>query len=387
MASSGSPKVHPLIDRLAAYSWRLLVIAAVLAGLLWLLGYLWVVLLPLVLATFLSRILIVPNRWLRARRWPPALAASVTLIGFLLALATILGLIGVAIGQQWDQIGPTVTETIDDIEDWVVEDGPGNFTHADIQDARDDAREWIGEWLRSSGSTVASGVVVAFEVLVGIILGLVITFFALKDGTRFGAWLIGWLPAERRAHVEKLGDTAWLTLGGYLRGAALLGLLEGVVIGGTVALVGAKLAVPVAVITFIFAFIPFAGAIIAGAIAVLVTLGTSGFAGAVIVLVVAILVQQLDNDLLAPVIYGKNLELHPVVILLALTGGGAAFGVAGVFLAVPITAIVINVITTHRRLVRGDSEDSDDGDPPAEEDTADSDGGPDPSPPVGADPP
>jgi predicted PurR-regulated permease PerM len=341
--------VHPVVERLAAYAWRLLVIVAVLAGFVWLLGKLWVVFLPLVLATFLTRVLIGPCTWLRGHSWPPALAAISVLLGFLILLGTASGLVGLAVGQQTDQIGPTVSQSIDDIENWLVEDGPGDFTHADIQKARDDARDWFRDWFRSSGSALASGVVVAFEVLVGIVLGMIITFFALKDGGRFADWIVSLLPVHRREDTRRLARTAWTTLGGYLRGAAILGLVEGVIIGGTVALVGGQLAVPVAVITFMMAFVPFAGAIFAGAIAVLVTLSTGGTGGALIVLAVAIIVQQFDNDLLAPVIYGKQLDLHPVVILLAITAGGAGFGLAGAFLAVPVTAVVINVVAEYRR--------------------------------------
>lgn len=363
MPGDRTTRVHPLVDRLAAYSWRLIVIAAVLAGIVWVIGELWVVFLPLALATFLCRVLLAPTNWLRGHSWPPALAAASVLLGFLILVGVAIGLVGVAVGQQTDQIGPTVSQSIDDIENWLIEDGPGDLTHADVQNARDDAGEWIRDWFESSGSAVASGVVVAFEVLVGVLLGLIITFFALKDGRRFTAWVLALLPAERRGHAERLAGAAWKTIGGYLRGAAMLGVLEGVIIGATVALVGAPLAAPVGVIVFLCAFIPFAGAIFAGAIAVLVTLSTAGTAAALIVLVVAVIVQQFDNDLLAPIIYGKELDLHPVVILLAITAGGAAFGLAGAFLAVPITAVVINMVAEYRRIGTSTDAVADDADP------------------------
>ena len=101
-------------------------------------------------------------------------------------------------------------------------------------------------------------------------------------------------------------------------------------------------------ITFFAAFIPFAGAVVAGAIAVLVTLVTGGLDGALIVLVVAIVLQQLDNDLLAPFIYGKGLELHPLVVLFALAGGSALMGPVGALFAVPVSAVTINVIAEAR---------------------------------------
>lgn len=139
---------------------------------------------------------------------------------------------------------------------------------------------------------------------------------------------------------------AWETVGGYLRGAALLGFVEGVAMGITLALVGAKLAAPVALVTFITAFVPFVGAIVSGVVAVLVALATGGVDAAAVVAAVAavtVVIQQFDNDLLAPLVYGRALNLHPVVVLLAITAGGALFGLAGSILAVPVTAVVVNV--------------------------------------------
>src|SRR5690606_29766229 len=169
------------------------------------------------------------------------------------------------------------------------------------------------------------------------------TFFLLKDGPRLQRFVLDRTPPERRDLVRRLATRAWNTLGAYLRGAALLGLLEGVIIGVTMTVLGAELAVPVAVLTFAAAFVPFVGAIVAGVVAVLVTLTTSGFGAALVVAGVALVVQQLDNDLLAPFIYGKALSLHPLVILASVVGGGALFGFGGTVLAVPVTAVIVSV--------------------------------------------
>lgn len=352
MSEHRSAPVNPVVERLAAYAWRLAIIAVVGVAILWLLGAVWIAVLPVVVALFLTRILIGPTNWLRARRFPPALASATVLLGFLLLVVAALGLVGYSVGKQSTSIGPAVTEALDDIEDWLVTDGPGELTRSDIQDVRDGVSRAAENWVRDSGGTLVSGAVVAFQVVMGIVLGLIITFFALKDGDRFLTWLLSQLPEQRRRRSRRLAAKAWATLGGYLRGAALLGLIEGVVIGVTIALVGAQLAAPIGLITFLLAFVPFAGAIIAGAVAVLVALSTAGPGAAVIVLVVTVVVQQLDGDLLAPVIYGRQLELHPVIVLLTITAGASLFGVAGAFLAVPVTAIVVNVVAEDRRAER-----------------------------------
>lgn len=344
--------VNPVIDRLAAYSWRLLVIAAALAGALWLAGQIWVAFVPLVVTLFLTRILALPVAWLRRKRVPATLAAAMALVGFLLVLGGVLTGIGIAAANEFSDLGPTVGRAVDDLERWLVEDSPFEVDRADIDRFRREGSQRIGDALRASGGAVASGAAVAAEVTLALVLGLIVTFFALKDGDRFLHWARHQLPEDRRELAARLAAQAWRTLGGYLRGAALLGLVEGIAISVTLTLVGAELAIPMALVTFLAAFVPVVGAIVAGVLAVLVALATAGGTAAIVVAVVALVVQQLDNDVLAPVVYGRALELHPVVILLAILAGGSAFGLVGSFLAVPVVAVVVNVAAEARRYRR-----------------------------------
>src|SRR5688572_5171421 len=148
--------VHPAIDRLAAYSWRLLVIAAALAAALWLAGQIWLAFVPLVVTLFLTRILAVPAAWLR-RRLPATLAAAAALIGFLFLLGGVLAGIGVAAANEFSDLGPTVSRAVDDLERWLVEDSPFDIEAADIERYRRDASQRIGTALRASGGAVAAG--------------------------------------------------------------------------------------------------------------------------------------------------------------------------------------------------------------------------------------
>src|SRR5688572_20592707 len=343
--------VHPAIDRLAAYSWRLLVIAAALAAALWLAAQIWVAFVPLVVTLFLTRILSVPAAWLR-RRLPATVAAAVALIGFLLLLGGVLTGIGVAAANEFSDLGPTVSRAVDDLERWLVEDSPFDIEAADIERYRREASQRIGTALRASGGAVAAGAAVAAEVTLALVLGLIVTFFALKDGDRFLVWARQQLPEPRRELATRLAAQAWRTLGGYLRGAALLGLVEGIAIAVALTLVWSELAIPLALVTFLAAFVPGFGAIVAGVLAVLVALATAGGTAALVVAGVAFVVQQLDNDVLAPVVYGRALELHPVIILLAILAGGSAFGLPGSFLAVPVVAVAVNVGAEARRYHR-----------------------------------
>lgn len=335
-------RVNPMVERLAAYGWRLLVVAAVAVGLLWLLGQLWVPVMALTVALFLARVLDAPARWLRGRGLPRSAAALCSLVALLGLIGLSVWLIVPAVAEEFSTLGSTISQGLDNVEEWLVTDAPGHISQADIDKTRHDFGEAAGNALRSSGGTIVSGTVVAAELLTGLVLALVTTFFVMKDGPRFQSWVLDRLPEGRREPVRRMGASAWQTIGGYLRGSATLGALEGTIIAVTMAIVGAPLAIPVGVLTFAAAFIPMVGAVIAGVVAVLVTLATAGFGAAVIVAIVALLVQQFDNDLLSPLVFGRTLQLHPLVVLFSIVAGGALFGFAGTVLAVPVTAVVMN---------------------------------------------
>ena len=342
------PRVHPVVAQAAAYAWRLIAIGIVGWALLKLVTVLWVLLLAGAVAVLLARALDPVANMFRRRGLPPALVAAVTLVGFLVVLAGIIALLAPAIVDEFSDLGPTLEDAVDDVEDWLVNDSPFDVSRQDIEDFRQEGSDRFSDSIAAQSGTVVSGTVVAFEVITGLVLALITTFFILKDGDRFARWVLTFVPDGRHDLATRLAARSWQTLGGYLRGSATLGVIEGAIIGLTVWLVGGNLAVPVAVITFFAAFLPFAGAVFAGAVAVLVTLVTAGFGKALIVLVVAVLVQQFDNDLLAPIVFGKNLELHPLVVLAAIVGGSTLFGAFGAILAVPLTAMTINAIAEWR---------------------------------------
>jgi predicted PurR-regulated permease PerM len=332
-----------VVERLAAYAWRLLVLAAVLIAFLWLLGQLWVLLVAVVIGTLLTRALDPVNRWLRAHGVKPGLAALLSLVLFLGVLVLAGWVIIPSVADEFESLGPTLTEAVDDVEEWLVQDAPVDVSQRDVDRFRENIGDAISNALSTSGGSVVSGALVALEVFTGLLLSLVATFFLLKDGPDGQRWILDRAPVHRHDIIRRMAQRAWETIGGYLRGSGLLGVVEALIIGGTMAVAGAELVAPVMVLTLAAAFVPMVGAVVAGIVAVLVTLATAGFTAALIVGGVAIVVQQLDNDLLAPVIFGKALSLHPLIILFAVVGGGALFGFAGTVLAVPVTAVIVNV--------------------------------------------
>ena len=339
------PRIHPLVDRLGAYSWRLIGIGVVVLAGVWLLGRMRTAAAPLVIAVLLTRALAPISNWLRRHRWRPGLAAVGAILAFFLLLAGVLAVIVPAVADEVDSLGPTLTQAIDDVEDWLVEDSPFDVSRATVDQLRERASERVDALFSSAGDdgVVLDGAALVAEVVAAVLLALLLTFFMLREGDRFAAWAIGHARPARRPKLRRAADRGWAALGGYLKGAAMLGAVESVIIGVTLFLVGGSLVAPVMLLTFCGAFIPIVGAIAAGVIAVLVALVTAGPVPALIVAGVAIVVQQLDNDLLAPVIYGKALNLHPVVVLLSVVAGGALFGIAGTVLAVPVVAVAVNV--------------------------------------------
>jgi putative heme transporter len=347
MTSSGNepagPAVHPRVERLAAYSWRLLVIAAAAIGLLWLSRELAPVLIPATVALFLTRLLTPITDRLR-QRLRPGLAAGVAMLVLLGAISGISIVIVRPIAREAATLPETITEALDDIERWLVEDSPFDVSHEAIDRFRTRTADRFRELLLTSEGRVVDGATLAAEIVAGLFLSILLTFFMLRDGPRFASWLRSRLRPEQRDRAQLAAQRGWSTLGGYLRGAAMLGVIESIAIGLALLVSGASLIVPVMVFTFVAAFVPLVGAVLAGVMAVLVALVTGGAVSAAIVGVVAIAVQQLDNDILAPWVYGRSLALHPVVILVSVVGGGALFGIAGTLLAVPIVAVAISVV-------------------------------------------
>ena len=338
-----SPPVNPTFDRLAAYAWRAIVIGVVGLAVLWVMREARVVMFPIVIAVFLARALAPVSGWLRRHGWRPGLAALTSMVTFFLLLAGLTALVVPALAGELDSVRPTVTEAIDDIEDWLADGSPIEVSNESFDRFRERVGEEVDRLARSSeGGGVADRATLVAEVLGGGLLAVILTFFMLRDGSRFTEWVCLRVRIPTRARVRNALDAAWDALGGYLRGATLLGAVESAMIGVTLAVSGGGLVAPVMLITFLAAYVPLIGAIVAGVVAVLVAMVTGGTSAAIAVAVVALLVQQFDNDLLAPLIYGRQLSLHPVVILLGVVAGGALFGLVGTVLAVPVVAVAVN---------------------------------------------
>jgi predicted PurR-regulated permease PerM len=359
---------------MARWSLRLALIALGLALLWWVIARLWVIVMPVLLGLLISTVLYPPVRWLRRRGWPPALAAATVLLAGLVLIGVVIYFLAASITGGIPQIASSAMAGLQSIQDWLA-GPPLNIGTSQF----DSLLQQANDRLQASVSTIASSVLTGVGTLASLVvtglLALVLAFLFVKDGDRFLPWLRGVVGPRAGGHLSVVLSRIWETLGGFIRAQVLVSLADGLFIGIGLLIVGVPLALPLAVLTFFGGFVPIVGALFAGVLSVLVALVSNGFIAALIVLGIVLLVQQIEGNVLQPILQGKSLQLHAAVVLLAVTAGGSLFGIAGAFLAVPVTAAMATVLRYLFVQVDRTSED-DATDAPADPEAADAAGVP-----------
>ncbi|MGQ0630060.1 MAG: AI-2E family transporter [Sporichthyaceae bacterium] len=334
---------HDGLGRTATRSAQLLLVLALVVALVFVGVQLRLVVVPLLIAAVIAAALAPVVTWLHGRGLPRAGAVWITLLSVLGLLGGMTWLVVDAVRDEWDELRTQATEGFAKLQGYLTDRG---LDEQQIADARSSLGEFLaGPDLKAGAIT---GVTLAVEIVAGIFLGLVLLYFLLKDGARIWAFLCGFLPPRYEHRYDLLAERSVVVLGGYARGTAIIALVDAVVIGATVAILGVPLALPLAVLVFLGAFVPLVGATVTGAMAALVALVAEGPVKALIVLAVVIAVNQLEGDVLAPIVLGRSVSLHPLAILLALSGGTVVAGIIGAILSVPLTAVIWSVIKTWR---------------------------------------
>lgn len=337
-ATLSSTKTAAALRQSARVSAEVLLVVVAATAALWVLGRMWSVIWPLIVGLLLTTLTWPLAHFLRRRGWPPALAASMVTVLFLLAAAGIVALIAVPVASQSGELSDGVIEGIEKLRQWAA-GPPLNIDDAQISGGIDSATDRIKDSVGSMVSTLFTGVSTVLNGLVTAILALFLMFFFLKDGPRFLPWLTRQLPGRLAIHVPAVAARSWETLGAFVRSQALVGLIDAIFIGLGLWILDVPLVLPLAVLTFITAFVPIVGALFAGLVAVLIALVSNGLTDALIVLAIIVLVQQLEGNVFQPIIQSRGLGLHAAVILLAVTLGTNLAGVVGGLLAVPATAL------------------------------------------------
>jgi predicted PurR-regulated permease PerM len=335
----------------AAWSWRLIVVGAVVYALLWFVGHNMLLVAPLMIGLLLTGLLAPAMRWalkLRLRRSPAALL--VVLAGLTVVGGTLYLVIDQFVRGLPDMVD-SASEGAVQIQTW-LQTGPLSLSDADLENLVDQIQDWINsntQQLTQAGLAAVAGTV---QFLTAIILTLVFTFFFLRDGRRIWNFFVRIAPAPARAPLAYAGDGAWQSLSGYVRATVLVALIDAIGIGlGLWILdltVGMPFVLPLAALVLLGGFVPIVGAFISGGVAVVVALvsepGLGGLIKALVVLGIVLLVQQLEGNVLQPLIVSRMVRIHPLAVIIAITAGILLAGIIGALVAVPIVAMLNTVV-------------------------------------------
>ena len=330
--------------RSGVYAWCAIGIVAVLYGLLMVFGRLTVIFVPMIIALFPAAVLVPPTQAMKRRGIPDAAAALLTLIITFSLLGILFRVLAPSVSGELNGLTESLEDGIRQLRAFIAA-GPLFLPPLPVDALFDRIRERVTtESAGDIASTLIEASAVVLEGVTGILLGIIALFFYLKDGARIAGWVRNLFPEHLRPAVHAIGNRSWFTIGAYIRGVLVIGLVDAVAIGTGLALLRVPLALPLAVLVFFGALFPIVGAFTAGSVAVLVALATNGPPAALAVLILIIVVQQVEGHILTPILLGRATELHPLAVIAALTTGAVLAGILGAFLAVPITASVSRAV-------------------------------------------
>jgi predicted PurR-regulated permease PerM len=321
-----------------AWAWRLILFAGTAYLMLRVIALLHLVVIPVAVALLLAALFEPAVRGLRNRGVNRSLAAGMVLVGGLTVVSAGLGLIVWTVISQFDDLSAQVREGVAQIQTWLA-GGPLHVSQAQLSSGVDQLLQKVSENQGAITSGAWSTATTLGELLAGLLLVLFTLFFFLRDGAQIWRFLCRLLPRPARVPVARAGHYSWHTLASYVRATVLVALIDAVGIGIGLAVLRIPLALPLAALVFLGAFIPVVGATLSGAVAVLVALVTHGLVSALIVLGLVIAVQQLEGHVLQPLIMGRAVALHPLAVILAIATGVVVAGIIGALVAVPLLAV------------------------------------------------
>jgi predicted PurR-regulated permease PerM len=332
----------------AGWSWRLLIVAAVVYLLYRVAGRLTVVVVPCLAALLLTALLQPLTARLHRAGLPMLAATWCTLIGAVVVLAGTITLVTVRVRAEYPSLVSQVRHTIKQLQTWLA-GPPLHLKTANLQKVGNEITTYLSQHKTVVAGTVVTGGEIVVEILAGVVLMLFVTFFLLKDGERIWSWLLRAAGRSRVGRADRAGRAAWLAVVYYMRGTVLVAATHAVVIAITLSIVGVPLVAALAVLVFLSSFIPLVGLLFAGALVILLTLVTKGWIAAVIVLAIFVGEDQVESHLLQPLVVGRIVRLHPLAVILVLAVGSVVAGIPGAVVAVPIAAAINRAAPELRR--------------------------------------
>jgi len=327
----------------ASWAWRLGLILLMAGALIWLLGRISFLIIPVMVAALLGGLLSPVVRWLRSRSLPNGAAVAITVVGFIGVIVGALALVGRQLASGFGELWSQALTGVKQVQDWLA-DGPLHLTADQIDQYLKEA----STALQDNSSSILSGALsfgsTAGHFAAGMVLAFFILIFFLLEGDRIWAFLVRLLPKKARAASFGAGHKGWASMVSYARIQMFVAFVDAVGIGAGAAIIGVPLALPLSVLVFIGSFIPVVGALVTGAIAVLLALVANGPVNALIMLAIVLLVQQLESHILQPLVMGKAVALHPVAVILSVAAGSYLAGIPGALFSVPILAVANSAI-------------------------------------------
>ena len=326
----------------------IIVVAGVgLAG--YLLKFIWVGLLPVILAILVCTVLFPVTNWLRAHKFPRALASITTLLGFLAIIGGVFAAMAPVVSSQGASLVSQAEGGLNKLVD-MAKDLPFEIDAAKVQEVLDDAMTFIKGQASNIATGVISGVSMASSIAMALAIMLFVAFFILKDGDKFLPWLRTYTGYSAGWHATELLTRVWNTLSGFIQAQAAVAAVDGILIGLGLWVLQVPLALVIGVVTFFASFIPVIGAVTAGALAVIIALVSDGLTKALLAWALIIIVQQVEGNVLQPMLQSKAMGLHAAMVLLSVTVGSALAGIIGAFLAVPVAATIAVVFRYHQEM-------------------------------------
>jgi predicted PurR-regulated permease PerM len=335
--------VTPLVRKTAAWAWRLLVILIAVLAVLWVLDKLEVIVVPVFLALMVSALLVPPVDWLDRHGFPRGGAVAVVLLG---GFATLGGMLTFVITQfvvGLPDLTEQVTRSIEKSRRWLIE-GPAHLRSEQITNAGNAAIQALHNNQAKLTSGALSTAATLTEMITAAVLVLFTLIFFLYGGRNIWQYVTKIVPAGVRDRVQEAGRAGYGSLIGYVRATFLVALTDAAGVGTGLAIMGVPLALPLASLVFLGAFIPLIGALISGLVAVVVALLAKGIVYALMTLGLLVVINQIEAHLLQPLVMGRAVSIHPLAVVLAISTGGVLAGIVGALLAVPTVAFLNNAI-------------------------------------------
>jgi predicted PurR-regulated permease PerM len=327
----------------ASWSWRIAIVLVVGWAVAWGLAQLSFLVIPVLVAALLAGLLNPVVAWLRRARVPKGLAVAVTELGFIAVVAGLLTLVGRQISSGFAQLWGEALQGLAEVQKWLAE-GPLQLTSSQLETYIKDAQNL----LETNQSTLLNGVLSvsssAGHFITGALIALFVLVFFLLEGERIWTFLVGLLPRQARPAADGAGRRGWTSLVSYVRVQVFVAAVDAVGIGVGAAVLGVPLALPLGILVFVASFVPVVGALLSGAVAVLLALVANGLVNALIMLIIVVAVQQLESHVLQPLVMGRAVALHPVAVILAVAAGSYIAGIAGALFAVPTLAVTNSAV-------------------------------------------